>query len=51
MPQMAPMSWTTLYMMFTAIFLLTMTISFFQTLHNKKSKSKSKIKIHTNWKW
>nr|AOY39932.1 ATP synthase F0 subunit 8 [Scolytinae sp. BMNH 1040002] len=51
MPQMAPMSWMTLYLVFSIILMITMAISFFQILYTKKTSSKKKIKTQMNWKW
>nr|QHD47914.1 ATP synthase F0 subunit 8 [Etrocorema hochii] len=53
MPQMAPISWLTLYMFFTMIFILFNFTNFFSSLiHHFPAKSKQpSIKMPLNWKW
>nr|AOY39919.1 ATP synthase F0 subunit 8 [Scolytinae sp. BMNH 1039994] len=53
MPQMAPMNWTSMYVLFSMLFLLTMIMNYFVFLystdnetHQKKTKSH-----HQTWKW
>nr|YP_010586488.1 ATP synthase F0 subunit 8 [Pseudoneureclipsis sibuyana]UZZ44289.1 ATP synthase F0 subunit 8 [Pseudoneureclipsis sibuyana] len=53
MPQMNPFNWTILYIMFSSILTLNLTLNFFnQTL--KKMKAKNNLSINTknkiNWK-
>nr|YP_009708234.1 ATP synthase F0 subunit 8 [Ceutorhynchus obstrictus]AEP27583.1 ATP synthase F0 subunit 8 [Ceutorhynchus obstrictus]QEV84355.1 ATP synthase F0 subunit 8 [Ceutorhynchus obstrictus] len=51
MPQMAPMSWASLYMMFICLLILLTIMNFYMSIHNTKSyKMKIKNKI-MNWKW
>nr|YP_009472911.1 ATP synthase F0 subunit 8 [Nabicula flavomarginata]AST10128.1 ATP synthase F0 subunit 8 [Nabicula flavomarginata] len=52
MPQMAPIWWTTMFMMFIVALLLVMTINYFNVKY--KSTSNKNIKIDSNhlyWKW
>nr|AML25584.1 ATP synthase F0 subunit 8 [Erotylidae sp. BMNH 1274392] len=51
MPQMAPLSWVTLMIYFTIIFLMFNSLNYFSFLYTPKSSSKSKVKISLNWKW
>nr|AML25989.1 ATP synthase F0 subunit 8 [Staphylinidae sp. BMNH 1274232] len=50
-PQMAPMNWLGLFIMFIAIFLLFNSINYFCFLYPPKSSSMI-LKTHKiNWKW
>nr|ARH54380.1 ATP synthase F0 subunit 8 [Gastrallus laevigatus] len=51
MPQMAPLSWTLLFIYFTIIFLTINPLNFFNFKYypNKKLMTKQEFKI--NWKW
>nr|YP_010736939.1 ATP synthase F0 subunit 8 [Chinaocerus tubulatus]WEP24826.1 ATP synthase F0 subunit 8 [Chinaocerus tubulatus] len=50
MPQMAPMWWMTMMLIFNLTYLMTTTMLYF----NYKIKTKSSIKVNKpelNWKW
>nr|YP_009995405.1 ATP synthase F0 subunit 8 [Ochthebius lividipennis]QNP09821.1 ATP synthase F0 subunit 8 [Ochthebius lividipennis] len=52
MPQMAPMNWLMLFIMFTLIFILFNSMNYFSFKYNnsdKKIMTKNMIKL--NWKW
>nr|QNP10126.1 ATP synthase F0 subunit 8 [Ochthebius paradoxus] len=52
MPQMAPMNWLILFVMFTVIFLMFNTLNYFNFMHNFNVSMKfTKSKTKTNWKW
>nr|AQP27839.1 ATP synthase F0 subunit 8 [Termes fatalis] len=52
MPQMMPMEWTMLYIMFLATFLMFNIMNYFIQSPNKQTKEKKMININkTNWKW
>nr|QZK21522.1 ATP synthase F0 subunit 8 [Amitermes sp. ANIC 0620] len=52
MPQMMPMEWTMLYIMFLATFLMFNIMNYFIQSPNKQQKMKKIINIHKiNWKW
>nr|ARH55083.1 ATP synthase F0 subunit 8 [Mecinus janthinus] len=51
MPQMMPMNWLELYMYFSSLFMLMITMNFFMLMYKPKSKNYNKIKIFMNWKW
>nr|QRW36296.1 ATP synthase F0 subunit 8 [Graptodytes varius] len=52
MPQMAPMNWIILYMMFSIIFILFNFMNFYIFMINKNSDKKKNIfKKILNWKW
>nr|QVM79104.1 ATP synthase F0 subunit 8 [Oxypeltus quadrispinosus]QVM79117.1 ATP synthase F0 subunit 8 [Oxypeltus quadrispinosus] len=51
MPQMAPMSWMTLYMIFSLIFILYNLNNYFCFLYKMKYQQMKKSNIHINWKW
>nr|YP_010698192.1 ATP synthase F0 subunit 8 [Aphrophora memorabilis]WCH58178.1 ATP synthase F0 subunit 8 [Aphrophora memorabilis] len=51
MPQMAPMSWTLLFLMFILSYLMfNMNIYFIQNFENMKKKNNN-ITKQMNWKW
>nr|QEH58957.1 ATPase subunit 8 [Metrocoris sp. XD-2019] len=51
MPQMAPMSWTMLFLMFISmVVLINMMMYFNKNYLTKKELIKSKMKM-MNWKW
>nr|UPX88697.1 ATP synthase F0 subunit 8 [Cychrus caraboides] len=53
MPQMAPMNWLFLYIMFTIIFLIFNFMNYYlyliKTMSNNLKNNYMKIKL--NWKW
>nr|WDA94026.1 ATP synthase F0 subunit 8 [Apotropina sp. 1 JJC-2023a] len=53
MPQMAPINWLILFIMFSMIFLLFNMMNFYSILPNspKLMENKSMKKINFNWKW
>nr|UGN61657.1 ATP synthase F0 subunit 8 [Cryptocercus zagunaoensis]UGN61696.1 ATP synthase F0 subunit 8 [Cryptocercus zagunaoensis] len=52
MPQMMPMSWTTLFMFFSMTFMLFNFMNYFMYNPAKKKSMTKKIKIEEkNWKW
>nr|UTE83880.1 ATP synthase F0 subunit 8 [Trichogomphus mongol] len=51
MPQMAPLSWLLLYIMFIIIFLLFSVLNYFSFLYPVKQVPKKKSMRKINWKW
>nr|YP_009995457.1 ATP synthase F0 subunit 8 [Ochthebius salinarius]QNP09912.1 ATP synthase F0 subunit 8 [Ochthebius salinarius] len=52
MPQMAPMNWLILFIMFTMIFLLFNSMNYFSFKYEiKNNNNLSKIQKKLNWKW
>nr|YP_010411433.1 ATP synthase F0 subunit 8 [Coraebus diminutus]URN73079.1 ATP synthase F0 subunit 8 [Coraebus diminutus] len=52
MPQMAPLSWTVLYIMFSLTFTLFLVMNFYQTLVSTQPMNKTDKKLMLiNWKW
>nr|ALO77399.1 ATP synthase F0 subunit 8 [Agonum muelleri] len=54
MPQMAPMNWLFLYLMFTLIFFLFNFLNYYMFLaknNNDNMKNNNYIKKILNWKW
>nr|YP_009351199.1 ATP synthase F0 subunit 8 [Sphaerotermes sphaerothorax]AIY61870.1 ATP synthase F0 subunit 8 [Sphaerotermes sphaerothorax]AQP28829.1 ATP synthase F0 subunit 8 [Sphaerotermes sphaerothorax]URH16557.1 ATP synthase F0 subunit 8 [Sphaerotermes sphaerothorax] len=52
MPQMMPMEWTMLYILFLATFLMFNIMNYFTQSPNKQMKAKYTINIKKmNWKW
>nr|QEL51234.1 ATP synthase F0 subunit 8 [Pterostichus oblongopunctatus] len=53
MPQMAPMNWLFLYILFTIIFLMFNFINYYMFLIKNTSimQKQNSIKIFLNWKW
>nr|APU93538.1 ATP synthase F0 subunit 8 [Sphaerotermes sp. A TB-2017] len=52
MPQMMPMEWTMLYILFLATFLMFNIMNYFTQSPNKQTKAKYTISIKKmNWKW
>nr|AEP27727.1 ATP synthase F0 subunit 8 [Otiorhynchus rugosostriatus] len=51
MPQMAPINWLTLYILFSMIFLISVTFFYYLFLYKPKSLMMSKKKSDLNWKW
>nr|AQP29378.1 ATP synthase F0 subunit 8 [Cyrilliotermes sp. BRA012] len=52
MPQMMPMEWTMMYIMFLVTFLMFNIMNYFAQAPNKQSETKKIININkTNWKW
>nr|QWZ46326.1 ATP synthase F0 subunit 8 [Machla sappho] len=52
MPQMAPLNWLSLFMLFIMIFLTFNMINYYSFIYNQMTlKTKKYKKIKTNWKW
>nr|WAX39119.1 ATP synthase F0 subunit 8 [Anaplecta sp. 1 ZQW-2020] len=52
MPQMMPLSWLMLFMMFTATFIAFNTLSYFNYNQHPNKKSKKNNLINSmSWKW
>nr|AZA05026.1 ATP synthase F0 subunit 8 [Anthrenus verbasci]QOW08060.1 ATP synthase F0 subunit 8 [Attagenus unicolor japonicus]UZT67666.1 ATP synthase F0 subunit 8 [Attagenus unicolor japonicus] len=51
MPQMAPMNWVTLFIMFSIILLMVNSINYFSFFKAPKTTQKNKLITKTNWKW
>nr|ANJ70454.1 ATP synthase F0 subunit 8 [Hydrochus sp. BMNH1425167] len=52
MPQMAPLNWLFLFIMFTIIFLMFNSINYFSILYNTKKLKINNIKNNMlNYKW
>nr|YP_009947897.1 ATP synthase F0 subunit 8 [Aclees cribratus]QOH97065.1 ATP synthase F0 subunit 8 [Aclees cribratus]QZI85937.1 ATP synthase F0 subunit 8 [Aclees taiwanensis] len=51
MPQMAPMSWLTLYLFFSFLFLMSMILNYYMFLYSPKTKLLKESKKIINWKW
>nr|URX54451.1 ATP synthase F0 subunit 8 [Procryptotermes speiseri] len=52
MPQMMPMSWLTLFIMFSATLTLFATLNYYTTTPKTKPNGKALLLTnHLNWKW
>nr|YP_010388294.1 ATP synthase F0 subunit 8 [Nigidius miwai]UPO69319.1 ATP synthase F0 subunit 8 [Nigidius miwai] len=51
MPQMAPMSWTMLMIMFIVTLLIFNSINYFSFTYSPKTSETKKTKSLINWKW
>nr|YP_009142392.1 ATP synthase F0 subunit 8 [Squilloides leptosquilla]AKH03051.1 ATP synthase F0 subunit 8 [Squilloides leptosquilla] len=52
MPQMAPLMWLNLYILFFSIFLLFIMMNYFTYMPNMKDQETSKYETQQmNWKW
>nr|YP_010987575.1 ATP synthase F0 subunit 8 [Bledius obscurus]WON65981.1 ATP synthase F0 subunit 8 [Bledius obscurus] len=51
MPQMAPLNWLSLFILFLMIFFLINSINYFLFFYNPKSSKFLKKSSHLNWKW
>nr|YP_010430475.1 ATP synthase F0 subunit 8 [Nigidius sinicus]USR68899.1 ATP synthase F0 subunit 8 [Nigidius sinicus] len=51
MPQMAPMSWTLLMIMFVLTLLIFNALNYFSFKYIPKSYKIKKTKLLINWKW
>nr|AML25597.1 ATP synthase F0 subunit 8 [Staphylinidae sp. BMNH 1274640] len=51
MPQMAPMNWLSLFIMFSLIFIMFNSINYFSLLYNSKLTKFNKTLKKMNWKW
>nr|ALO76997.1 ATP synthase F0 subunit 8 [Psilothrix sp. PSI01] len=51
MPQMSPMNWIILFIMFTIIFLIINSNNYFMVKYSPIKATKTLIKNKINWKW
>nr|WHE42550.1 ATP synthase F0 subunit 8 [Habroloma sp.] len=52
MPQMAPLSWTLLFIMFSMVMILFMILNYYNINYAPKYLIKKEYKKHLiNWKW
>nr|ARH54999.1 ATP synthase F0 subunit 8 [Dorytomus tortrix] len=51
MPQMAPLSWLSLYIFFTILFIMFVILNYFMFLYPPKTFSTKKTTKKINWKW
>nr|UAM91024.1 ATP synthase F0 subunit 8 [Holotrichia niponensis] len=51
MPQMAPLSWLTLFISFSLIFIIFNSMNYFIFTYPPKSSKISKSMTVINWKW
>nr|QIV24682.1 ATP synthase F0 subunit 8 [Geoffmonteithia queenslanda] len=51
MPQMAPLNWLTLAILFILVFLLFNIVNYFSFFYKSKKLDLKGKKITTNWKW
>nr|AXS66183.1 ATP synthase F0 subunit 8 [Tenebrionoidea sp. 1 KM-2017] len=51
MPQMAPLNWLTLALMFILILIMFNSMNYFSVLYSPKTSAKQKMEKVTNWKW
>nr|YP_011010631.1 ATP synthase F0 subunit 8 [Halobates bryani]WPW47311.1 ATP synthase F0 subunit 8 [Halobates bryani] len=51
MPQMAPMSWLSLMIMFIIMIIVINSMSYFNKNYQIKTNSKDKKMNQLNWKW
>nr|QDI93923.1 ATP synthase F0 subunit 8 [Tuxedo bicinctus]QDI93949.1 ATP synthase F0 subunit 8 [Tuxedo bicinctus] len=52
MPQMSPMWWSTLFLLFLATYMLIMTSMYtYKIYQNENSLKKTKSAKYINWKW
>nr|QZJ45823.1 ATP synthase F0 subunit 8 [Holotrichia parallela] len=51
MPQMAPLSWLSLFIMFSLIFLMFNSMNYFTMTYSPKINLIKKTFNLTNWKW
>nr|AML26525.1 ATP synthase F0 subunit 8 [Staphylinidae sp. BMNH 1274674] len=50
-PQMAPMNWLCLFMLFIMVFMMFNALNYFCFLYPPKNSHISMKKIQKNWKW
>nr|YP_009906689.1 ATP synthase F0 subunit 8 [Elaeidobius kamerunicus]QLI52332.1 ATP synthase subunit 8 [Elaeidobius kamerunicus] len=51
MPQMSPLNWLSMYMLFTLLFILSVIINYYMFLYTPKMQIKAVEKKTINWKW
>nr|YP_009000428.1 ATP synthase F0 subunit 8 [Otobius megnini]AHF21629.1 ATP synthase subunit 8 [Otobius megnini]AIZ58582.1 ATP synthase F0 subunit 8 [Otobius megnini]UYB78408.1 ATP synthase F0 subunit 8 [Otobius megnini] len=51
MPQLYPMNWSFLFLMFMSIMMISLSTTYFSYKLNTIYKTKKKIIFQKNWKW
>nr|AFP16879.1 ATP synthase F0 subunit 8 [Impressosora ruficollis] len=51
MPQMSPLSWLTLFILFTLALVIINILNFYTPILKKSPQPKMLKKMSTNWKW
>nr|YP_009185856.1 ATP synthase F0 subunit 8 [Liogluta microptera]ALO70665.1 ATP synthase F0 subunit 8 [Liogluta microptera] len=51
MPQMAPMNWLSLFLMFIIVFMIFNSLNYFCFLYTPKTMKMEKSTSSINWKW
>nr|QWK39725.1 ATP synthase F0 subunit 8 [Omorgus chinensis]UFR81804.1 ATP synthase F0 subunit 8 [Trogidae sp.] len=51
MPQMAPMSWLSLFLLFSMIFILFNCLNYYSFNYTPKKFLMEKVQSKLNWKW
>nr|AOY39659.1 ATP synthase F0 subunit 8 [Scolytinae sp. BMNH 1040065] len=51
MPQMAPISWMSLYLFFSLLFFMSCILNFYIFMYIPKTTSSKKNKTPFHWKW
>nr|AWN56095.1 ATP synthase F0 subunit 8 [Anthonomus grandis] len=51
MPQMAPLSWLSLYLYFFLLFIISIILNYYMFLYEPKISHMKSNKININWKW
>nr|ALO77208.1 ATP synthase F0 subunit 8 [Glaresis sp. GLA01] len=51
MPQMAPLSWLTLFVIFTLTFLILNSLNYYNFIYTPKTQKFTVKPIKNNWKW
>nr|ALO70286.1 ATP synthase F0 subunit 8 [Aloconota currax]ARH54856.1 ATP synthase F0 subunit 8 [Aloconota currax] len=51
MPQMAPMNWLLLFLMFIVIFMMFNSLNYFCFIYNPKTSKIKQVLKSINWKW
>nr|AXS66573.1 ATP synthase F0 subunit 8 [Tenebrionoidea sp. 17 KM-2017] len=51
MPQMSPLNWLSLMILFILIFIMFNAINYFSFMYHPKTKVIQTTKKMTNWKW
>nr|AML26180.1 ATP synthase F0 subunit 8 [Scolytinae sp. BMNH 1274290] len=51
MPQMAPINWITLYMLFSMLFIMSCILNYYMFMYTPTNKTIQVNKTLLNWKW
>nr|AXS65242.1 ATP synthase F0 subunit 8 [Curculionoidea sp. 17 KM-2017] len=51
MPQMSPLNWLSLYILFSLIFLMLIIFNYYMFIYTPKFFSIKNKKLNINWKW